>query len=234
MTIDFKTTPVEVAQRQPHPLSPVRLVDLYFHPKKYFSNTQSLDRLSALLIAAGLMGISGSMGQIDKKIIQAELGHATTNWEAMSSWLLSSWGNYWLTVVSTGLIGAVFLWFLGGWWYKKRLQWSGAAVPSPRLARQVYALQELVIAGPTVLIALVQTALFTDYREAWLSDGFWSLSLAVFIFWSCWTSYCAATTAFQLSKPKARIWFLVLPVLLYVGAIGVFGALYALVSGNAV
>jgi hypothetical protein len=180
------------------------------------------------------MGIAGAMNRIDEKIIQAELGHASSGWESTASWLLSSWFNYWLIVVAAGLIGAVFLWYLGGWWYKKRLQWSGATEPSSLLVRRVYTMQELVLAGPTVLLALVQTALFSNYREAWRADELWNSSILVFVFWSCWTSYVAVTTAFQVSKPKARIWFLVLPVLLYVFALGVVGTLYSIFASNAV
>ncbi|OYY50022.1 MAG: hypothetical protein B7X95_00660 [Methylophilaceae bacterium 17-44-8] len=227
-------TPVEVAERRPSPLSPSQLVDLYFRPKKYFSNTHDLDHQSALFISAGLMGIAGAMGRIDKKIIQAELGHASKGWESTASWLLSSWLNYWLVVVAAGLIGAVFLWYIGGWWYKVRLNWSGAVEPSSILARRVYTLQELVLAGPTVLLTLIQTALFSNYLEAWRADEFWSSSILLFAFWSCWTSYVAVTTTFQVSKLKARIWFLVLPILLYVVVLGVIGTLYSIFGGNTV
>jgi hypothetical protein len=230
---DAELAPTEVPERHTYPLSPGRLVDLYFRPRRYFSSIRELDHQSALLISSVLMGIAGAMGRIDQKIIQAELGHAAKGWESTASWLLSSWLNYWLVVIAAGATWAVFLWYLGGWWYKKRLLWSGAAAPSSRLARRVYALQELVLAMPTVLLALVQTVLFSNHYEAWRADEFWSTSILVFVFWSCWTSYVAVTTTFQLSKTKARIWFLVLPVLLYTVALGVAGTLYAIFTGNA-
>ena len=164
---DAELAPTEVPERHTYPLSPGRLVDLYFRPRRYFSSIRELDHQSALLISSVLMGIAGAMGRIDQKIIQAELGHAAKGWESTASWLLSSWLNYWLVVIAAGATWAVFLWYLGGWWYKKRLLWSGAAAPSSRLARRVYALQELVLAMPTVLLALVQTVLFSNYYEAW-------------------------------------------------------------------
>lgn len=231
--VNTELTAAHEAERHPYPLSPARLVDLYFRPRKFFSCIQALDRQSAVLVSSALMGIAEAMGRVDQKMIQAELGHASKGWENLASWLLSSWLNYWLVVLAAGATWAVFLWYLGGWWYKKRLQWSGAADPSSILARRIYTFQELVLAGPTVLLALVQTALFANYRDAWQADEFWSTSVLVFVFWSCWTSYVAATTAFQLSKTKARIWFLILPLLLSVAALGVAGTLYALLTGNA-
>lgn len=216
------------------PLSPTRLLDLYFRPRKYFSHGGELNQQRAILVSAVLMGIAGAIGRIDTKIIQAELGHASKGWQSMSSWLLSSWANYWLVVSAAGLLGAGFLWYLGGWWYKKRLQWSGEDQASAALARRVYTMQEFVVSGPTVLVALIQTLLFSDYREAWQADEQWSSAILVFAFWSCWTSYTAATTAFRVSKIKARIWFLILPALLYVVALGVIGTLYSLFSGEAV
>lgn len=235
MTLEnTELTSADVAERHPAPLSPARLVDLYFRPSKYFSDTRNLDRKSTVFISAGLMGIAGAMSRIDEKIIQAELGHASKHWESTAAWLLSSWLNYWLVVVALGLIGAVFLWYLGGWWYKKRLQWSGAIEPSSLLARRVYTMQELVLAGPTVLLALVQTALFANYREAWQAEELWSSSILVFVFWSYWTSYVAVTSAFQVSKSKARIWFLVLPILFNVLVLGVVGTLYSIFAGDAV
>jgi hypothetical protein len=224
----------DVTGRHLSALSPSRLVDLYFRPRRYFSKIHDLDHRSALFISAVLTGIAGSMNRIDKKIIQAELGYANKGWENIASWLLSSWLNYWLVVVATGLIGAVFFWYMGGWWYKKRLQWSGATELSSILTRRVYTMQELVLSGPTVIYALVQTALFSNYREAWRADELWTSSLLVFVFWSCWTSYVAATSVFQVSKFKARIWFLILPVLLYVVILGVFGTLYAIFAGKTV
>ena len=226
-------SPSEVSELPRSPLSPASLIDLYFHPRKYFSDASNLSHRSPLAISAIIMGIAGAKGRIDKKIIQAELGYANNSWNDVSSWLLTSWVAYWIAVVLAGLIGAVFLWYLGGWWYKKRLQWSGAKDATSSLARRLYTMQELVSTGPTVLLLLVQTVLFSNYREAWLADEHWSSSFAVFAFWSCWTSYTAAITASSASKAKARVWFLVLPVLLYIVAIGIVGTLYGLFANAA-
>jgi hypothetical protein len=228
-----KQDQAESSEHSTSPLSPTRLVDLFFRPRRYFSNVSGLDHPSALFIAASLMGIAGAMGRIDMMILQVELGRARRGWEHTASWLLSSWTHYWLAAILAGLVGAVFIWYLGGWWYRLRLQWSGAAAPSAHSARRVFTMQEFVIAGPTVILALAQTAQYANYDEAIQAGDFWSLSIVVFAFWSCWTSYVAATTAFSISKARARLWFLGLPALVYIIVFGVVGTVVTLFTGNA-
>lgn len=222
-------------QNEPQTAAPfalASLLDLYLRPVRYFANDSNLADRRVLFVAAGLMGIASVIGKIDQKIIQAELGHPSRGWEEFSPWLLTSWANYWLMVLIAGSVGAVIYWYLGGWWYKKRLNWSGVADASAVKARSVYVTQGLVSAAPVVMLALIQTILFSNYAEVWQSDEIWSSSILLFVFWSCWVSYCAAITAFPATRLKASIWFLVLPVLLYVITLGIVGALYSFVVGN--
>jgi hypothetical protein len=218
--------PIEENNQQSSPFSFKKLFTLYFRPREYFSHTNDLYHRGVLIVASILAGITGAMDRIDRKIIEAELGHAGKGWESTSEWLITSWSNYWLTVVGVGLISAVIVLYLGGWWYKKRLQWSGAENPSPALARNVYITQYLILSLPNIILVLIQTALFSNYREAWRADEIWSSFLLLFVFWSCWTSYTAATTVFQLSKFKAKLWFLVFPILIYIFVFGLIGTLY--------
>ena len=214
------------------PLSPAGLFRLFLMPREFFANIDLVGHRPEVVFAALAMGVTGSMGQIDKKIMQAELGQANKSLELLA-WLLSSWINYWIVVLAAGAVGAVVLWLIGGWWYRKRLQWSGASDASPTAARRINAYQELVFSGPAVLIVLVQTLLFANYQEAWQADEVWSSSILVFVFWSCWTSYAAATTVFPVVKRKAMLWFLILPVLFYIVTLGIVGSLYALFGGHA-
>jgi hypothetical protein len=146
---------------------------------------------------------------------------------------LSSWPTYWIYVLIAGTLGAGIYWFVGGWWYKKRLQWSGAPDASPSVARRVYAYQDMVVSAPVVLITAIQTFLFANYREAWQAAPLWSGACVVFAFWSCWTSYAAAMTAFPVVKRKAMLWCIGLPVLYYFAVLGLFAALYALFGAGA-
>jgi hypothetical protein len=209
-----------------------RLIELFIHPSRYFANDSNMDHQPTVFIAAISIGVAGVISKIDEKIVQFELskglGHPNKGLENTLPWVLESWLNYWFAAVAFGLLGSVIYWYLGGWWYKKRLQWSGAVGANPIKARCTNAIQGLVAAGPVVLLALFQTVLFSNYLEAWKSDEIWSSSVLIFVFWSCWVSYIASTTAFPTSKVKARVWFLILPVSLNLVALGAIGTLYAI------
>ena len=223
----------DAIDRRVFDVSQPQLFDLFLHPRRYFSKTRALEQYGPLAPVL-LMGLAGAMDRIDKQLVKVELGRANKSWETAASWLSGSWWNYWLAAILAGLVWALFLWYVGGWWYKKRLQWSGAIEPSSTLARRVNAMQTLVIAGPTVLLALIQTVVYSNYIEAWRADELWSSAILLFLFWSCWTSYVGATTAFVVKKSRARLWFLLFPVLLYAVVIGLVGAVYALFTSSTV
>ena len=216
---------------RPHPLSPAGLRDLLIRPKRYFSTISEFSP-GVMFICAALMGIAGSISRVEKRLAQAELGRTSASWETTASWLLSSWINYWIIVVAAGLVGAWLLWYVGGWWYKLRLEWSGATKPSASLARRVYTMQDLVVSGPIVLITLLQTALFPNFGSAWEAEEIWSSSPVIFMFWSCWTSYAAVTTAFQVSITRARVWFLILPMVTYIFSLGLVGIIFFMLAGD--
>ena len=49
--------------------------------------------------------------------------------------LIGTWPMMWLFVLLLGAISGAFYWWIGGWWCKVRLAWSGAPSPDARLAR---------------------------------------------------------------------------------------------------
>jgi len=73
----------------------------------------------------------------------------------------------------------------------------------------------------------VQTVAFANYRDAWASDEAWSGLLVIFIVWSCIASYKAVRAAFAVSKWKARLWFLIVPLGFYLTVGVVIGVMYA-------
>ncbi len=89
------------------------------------------------------------------------------------------------------------------------------------------------MSAPTVLVALAQTVKHGNYAEAWQANDWWVILVIVFTFWSCATSYVAATATHMLSKWKSRLWFLALPITVYAIAFGIVGALYVMLEDNA-
>src|SRR5690606_26428870 len=125
------------------------LADLYFRPTRFFQS-HSLDRGRGWLLAIFLVGVAGAMDRIDQNVIRAELGRPRPGWDAFGPWVTGSWLAYWPFVIGAGTLGAVFIWYIGGWWYNLRLRWSGAGEFDKRQGRLLFTFAALVAALPTL------------------------------------------------------------------------------------
>lgn len=201
------------------PLQPKQVITLFFQPKKFFSQSKNYHHQSIILIAY-LIGIVAVMDRIDQQLLRAE----TTNRTSFLTSAADSWLSYWLWVLGVGIISATFAWLIQGWWYKKRLQFSGAKEADPQLARHVFVLQSLVVALPIVVTTVFQTFLYPNYFAAYNHSTFLGLIPIPFLFLSCWVSYRGATQVFN-TNGWAKFWFLGLPILFYVLIVGAFSAL---------
>lgn len=202
------------------------LAALLLRPRDYFANPTVLQNRGGILLAALLVGITNAMDRIDRNLVKADLrtGGAPNSFTA---WAVSAWSHYWMVVLVAGVISAVLSWYVYGWWYRKRLEWCGAGPVEREDARRLNTLQELVYVLPLIGLALWQTVSYRNYADAWAGGDSGGLVIVLFLFWSCWTSYCGATTLYTLEKGKARLWFLILPALFYLLIMGVFGGMYA-------
>jgi hypothetical protein len=209
----FFSRPSETAAPAPVPttveppgwgLSPLYL---FLKPSSFFS--QYLPRLTpaVILIATYAFGVGAVIDQLAERAMRSQLGGSESIWSTVGS----SWLGYWLVcLVGGGLSGAV-VWYLGGWWYRKRLQWSGAKDADAGLARKVYVFASLVYAIPLLLYTLWETVSYVTPAEAFAGDDPWALLVLVFVFWSVVVSYLGVRTMFAVRAWPSRIWFLILP-----------------------
>jgi len=212
---------------QGSPLSIRELVQLFIAPSEYFAAPRRLRVTPQVWIAAYLTGITVVMNRIDVNLTKADFSIASP----FTTMLAGSWMNYWIFVVLAGGLGAWYAWFLGGWWYQVRLRWSGARDVAAPDARAVYVYQDFVESAPWIVVTLVQFYVYPNYAVAWSADELWSSTVIVFMIWSCATSYKAAVSGFSVSRWKARLWFLILPLVFYSVTMGVTGMLYAMLGG---
>lgn len=161
--------------------------------------------------------------------MRAELGRPRSGWERLAPYVVESWVGFWLWVLAAGALGGLFLWWVGGWWYRVRLRWSGAENPDARLARLLFVYASFVFAGPKVAATVIQTAVYPDYATAYATEDWFSLAPFIFLFWSISTSYLGVRTLFQVTRWKAQVWFVVLP-LVYLLALGLIVALLTLIE----
>lgn len=205
------------------------LVALLLRPREYFGHGAVLSDRAGIIVAALLVGICNATERIDQNMVKADL-RAGAKTDSFTSWAVASWGSYWFTVLILGVISGTITWYLRGWWYRKRLEWSGAGDVAPDDARAIATLQNLVYVLPALAWTVAQTFSYQNYVEAWEASDAGGLVILIFLFWSCWTSYCAATTVYTLNQNKARLWFLILPTVFYFLVMGVYTTLYALLT----
>ena len=207
------------------------LITLLLRPRAFFADRSVLRDRTGILIAAALVGVSNAMDRIDQNMVKADLrqsGGGGT--DSFTTWIVSTWATYWGMMLVFGMFSAVLTWYLRGWWYRKRLEWSGAVDVAPEEARSIATLPNLVYVLPILAWSVLQTFIYRNYAEAWQATDAAGMLILVFLFWSCRTSYCAATTVFTLHTNKARFWFLILPAVFYLLAMGVFTTLYLMLN----
>lgn len=212
------------------PLSVAGMSLLLFKPRRFFSDRAWLLKTPELVLVAWICGVTATMERVDSRLMRADFGMSSN--QDVLSWLTSSWLNYWLFTIGLGALSAGIIWYVGGWWYRLRLRWSGAHDVEPMDARTVNIYQTFVQSAPVIVFTLILMTKYTDYAQYWVTEDAWSVFLIVFVFWSCWISYKAARS-FTVVTWKARIWFLALPLVFYASALGLIAALFIWLESQA-
>ena len=143
--------------------------------------------------------------------------------------VMESWLAYWAWIMGLGLFAAITFWYIGGWWYRLRLGFSGVVDPDPRTARLVMTYSSLCVALPIFAALVMYTLVFPSYGAFWSAErGIVSDVLVMFPVWAISVSYLGVSATFEASVWKSRVWFLFLPVLLFMAGIGAFSGYYHL------
>lgn len=219
----------ETAQ-PPKAVSLPRLGALFVNPSNFFTAIDDLSRPVLLFAVTLCLGVASMVDRIEQHILRAEMGQSASGWSEMSPWLLNSWGTLWGVLLVLGALNIPLFWYLGGWWYRLRLKWSGATALDPLRPRLLFVYSSLVYALPVVLVMIVETLLFPNYRLARDAEGSWTLIFVLLSFWSVLVSYCGATRTFALARRKALLWFLLLPWMLYAVELGLWMWLFETIN----
>lgn len=200
---------------------------LIFQPSRFFVNESIYLARYALFMATFLYTAARVINRIDKQLGQAEFGGRDSQALAFDSMgVLDSWGTYWGFILIVALISTPLTWLIGGWWYGLRVRWSGARNQDGTIIRGVYVYSALVESVPVVLVTIVNTLLHANYRTYYASDASWELLVLLFPFWALFLSYYGVRAVFPVTLWKARLWFLLVPLVLYcIGFIGLITAM---------
>ena len=197
------------------PWRPANLLQLFTRPATFFSRTDlDLDGSLSLPLTGYLVGISAALTRIETTMLRSDTAGSNA---------VHDWSQLWLTLMGSGLFGWMFVWWIGGWWYRIRLGWSGAYQPDPRKARVVFFYVLLVEALPAVMVLLLHTLFYDSYFEAWHAGSFLDIIPLLFLGLSAYVSFNAATSAFAVERTKAVIWFIVVPLTMYLSILVLIG-----------
>jgi hypothetical protein len=217
---------------------PRYLVDLFVRPRRFFLGNLGTGRPPCVILVGWVYGISHAIDRLDTQLMRAELGHPPLGWTYVGPLVAGSWLGFWTWVLVAGVLGAFFLWWIGGWWYQVRLRWSGVPAPDKRRARLLFMYSSFVFAGPAVVAALIRTLRFPNDAAACAAAHGYPLVLLLvllfFPFWSVATSYVGVKALFAVTRRKAVVWFVALPMLVYVIWGGLVALLFTLVGRGAV
>lgn len=193
--------------------------DLFLHPSRFFRAPYPLDDPWLLLPTLALLGFAGALDRLDLNLLRVEAG-ADPAGASIHHAAADSWATLWVYLLIAGLIAAVFRWYLGGWWYRVRLEWSDAKRPDPLRARLVYSYSGLVQALPPLLVLGVEFLRYDSYRAAWEASGSWTLLLLAFPYWAYVVSYRGVLATFVVDRGRARLWFLIAPSIYFTVVLG--------------
>ncbi len=128
--------------------------------------------------------------------------------------MLSSWFELWGFVLIGGIVIGLVNWLIGGWWYRMRMYFCGARGVDKTDARLVYMHAQLVWCVPSLVWLVLITPLYPDYHAAYV-DSPLTLALVGMVPWSVWVSYRGVRRCFDVRPAWARVWFLILPLIMF-------------------
>ena len=164
-----------------------------------------------------------SIDQIDRNLFRAALGNPRPGWYLLGQPMVESWLRFWPWVLAFGVVSALIVWYIGGWWFNLRVRWSGDKLINRREGRLVYTFAGAVQTLPSVLYVIASTFLYESYYDAVMSDEVWSSVLLIFPLWSVGTNYRGVRARFDVRAWPARFWFIILPILVLALLIGLVG-----------
>jgi hypothetical protein len=128
--------------------------------------------------------------------------------------LSGDWTMFWGAALGAGVLLGPLNWFLGGALFRLRVRFAGARGCDDREAQGIYALCELVSDVSLLAWTLVATAAFAAPLELPIS-----FTVMIAIGWRLFVGYQGVRARFPVSPWKARLWFIILPGLLYVAVL---------------
>ncbi|MCA9306527.1 MAG: YIP1 family protein [Phycisphaerales bacterium] len=189
-------------QRDPYFL--LWIVYLFFRPRTFFRHFIDNKWPSLLVACAWMFG----MARASERFITRGTISGTQN-----NPILASWSVFWPAVLIGGAISGLLYFYIGGWWYRLRIKWSGDPDPDKVFARRVYLYAAQIIAIPSMVILISTAPMYASPAD--MADApfaWWDLLPLLFVPWSFIASFIGVRTVFDTGLIRSLIWFLILPI----------------------
>jgi hypothetical protein len=193
--------------REERPSPSLAPVDLFIRPSRFFRHHARQAVPVLTWVAAYTFGVAGMIDQIDERALRSKLGGSAQLWSSVAD----DWAVYWALCLVGGAVSGALYYLVGGWWYRKRLEFSGAVDPDAGLARRVYVYAAQVYTLPLLAYSLWETVRYSSPRTAFEGDDPWAILVIGFVFWSVLVSYRGVRELFAVRPWPARTWFLIMP-----------------------
>lgn len=218
---------IDNAQIEPEgsPFLPQNLVNLFIAPRKFFTSQIALGQTPYLLLVTWIYGIASAVDRIDKELMRLEYNRIRPGIGELMVSISESWIYFWIWALLIGAISGFFIWLIGGWWFGIRIKWSEEKNLDSQTARLIYIYSSFVHSGPSVLVLVISTFFYTNYLEAFSAESWYSVIFLILPFWSLVCSYKGVRSVFNVHLWKARLWFLILPGIIYLFAFGLIAYL---------
>jgi len=202
---------------------------LVFEPRKFFKEDFDGRSSPFLFATIAIYGIAKAMDRVEKQLTKADLKGTLAEHE----WI-NNWSTYWIVVLISGAISGIIFYLLGGWFYNVRIKWSKGTSDKEK-ARFLFLYPEfvpsLIVVVNTLIFMLGSPVPYDSNADLTPSEIIGMVLVVVALYYSVYISYIGVTTVTDVSIKRAKIWFLILPIVVYsLGMIAILGAIMALVS----
>jgi len=192
--------------------------NLFLKPKSFFTDnfTDSLRETNFFKTAIVLFGIGYGLDKADRQLIKFDLRGRLDDVE-----FLNNWFGYWAFGIIGGIVGGYILYLIGGWFYNVRVKWSNGSSDLNK-SRLIYLFSNVVLYSTIILVSLIDTFLYDKPYDPNSAFGIWDtigvVMLLFFVYYSVYVSYTGVTSTTDVNLNRARLWFLLLPIILYTAA----------------
>lgn len=195
---------------------------LYFRPAAFFRNFVVRPVPILGIIAGWSVGIVSMADRIETRLATSGAGGT----ESIYTIFAADWPIFWVSCLTVGAAAGFIYYHLGGWWYRKRLEFSeGTPGPDAALPTRVYIFSFQAYTIPSILYLAWMTYRYDSPLAAFRGSDPWGMVVIVALLWSVVVSYRGVVTLFDVRRWKALLWFLILPIVVYsffLVAVGIF------------